>query len=268
MLSQSHALRTTSLAGLCVASLVSCSSPLRPSSVSIDGSLMAADAAAPPGLDADVEANAPPPGTCRSAVSTMPTFFVGEPGSPCPATRPVGGNARCDPQLAYAFQCVYPSEAGATSESNCQCGEVTREPPHYEWFCKDAVCRREGDACLATWASNPREHEFELTSACDQRLTIPCEAAVTQQMALDESLRQVLTECGLGFCEMAATLSVFLDGGCVERFVLAPTEGFIDLSSETWLADCVRQKLDQVSFACAQNLVCGRGELYAVPSCL
>jgi hypothetical protein len=96
---------------------------------------------------------------------------------------------------------------------------------------------------------------------------VPCEAETTDQLALDESLKNVLTECGLGYCESAATLSVFLQDGCVQSFVLAPTEGFIDMSTTGWVVDCVRQKLETVTFGCARDLVCGRGELFSVGVC-
>jgi hypothetical protein len=257
---------------MCLASVVSCTAPLRPGNGATDGSVMPADAAMP-ALDAarsrpEVEdVQAPPLGTCRLAAPPTPTFFGGDPASPCPTSRPSDWNVQCDPAQAYAVACIYPSDGDVTRESACQCGEVPRTPPQYRWFCKDVICRREGDACLATWTANPREHEFQLTSSCGERETIACEPAATDQVALDESLKHILTGCGLGYCQSAATLSVFLDGGCVRSFVLAPTEGFIDMSTEGWVVDCVSRKLETVTFGCARNLACGRGELYAVGVC-
>ncbi len=192
-------------------------------------------------------------GTCPFRHPTQPTYYPGDPRSPCPAQEPAG--LSCD-SSQVGFQCIYPSSRSEDLQVVYQCTNAIPGPG--SWDKGEYFCHRTGENCLV---SGPVEEaglpgptvEVELTTACDQRTLVSChDEPGTVQRNLDVTLVYdvvlgCLPELHPSQTSLTLTLTVYFDGDCPKRFLVYPAEA----------TECVQRALETVRFDCAAGLVCG-----------
>jgi hypothetical protein len=98
-----------------------------------------------------------------------------------------------------------------------------------------------------------------LAANCAQRREVSCSAlAGAAAMTDGERLNLTLNELLRGCLEHINVLKVQLEGGCATRFELS-------MPNPSALA-CVSRRLESERYTCAASAICGRGEVFDVPT--